>query len=310
MIKTETLFILGAGASQPFGYPTGIELRNLIRRGDRNDFLVKALNYDNDEVSYFRKQVDEFTDEFSKSSATIDFFLEEKTKFMDVGKMAIAAYLIKCEEDERLRNSDNNWYMDLYDRLKSSFEDFEKNNIFFVTLNYDRSLEQFLFEALKSRSNTSQSECAEKLKKIPIVHLYGQLDFLPWQNRNGKCYSPNKGYEDTIQRIRNAKNNIKLISGEQNISESQEFEKAYDLIKKAKRVYFLGFGFDETNLERLNIQLMKNKTVIGTAFKLAPAKQRWVEQYFKKKSSVGSRIDIQLHEMDVLSLLEKYLRYE
>jgi len=30
MIKTKTLFILGAGASAPFGYPTGIELRKAI----------------------------------------------------------------------------------------------------------------------------------------------------------------------------------------------------------------------------------------------------------------------------------------
>lgn len=309
MIKTETLFILGAGASQPFGYPTGIELRNLIRRGDIRHLLVKALNYDNDEESYFYKKVDEFTDEFSKSSVySIDFFLEERTEFMDVGKMAIAVHLIKCEEDETLRNSDNNWYMYLYDRLKSSFEDFEKNNIFFVTLNYDRSLEQFLFEALRSGSHKSQSECAEKLNKIPIVHLYGQLDLLPWQNCNGKCYSTNKGYEDTIQRIRNAKKNLHLISDERNVSESEEFKKAYALIKKAKIVYFLGFGFDETNLERLNIQLMKNKTVTGTALRLEISKQRWVKQYFKDKRNTATTIN--LYEMDVLSLLKQDLRYE
>lgn len=43
MIKTNTLFILGAGASKPFGYPTGKELRDLIR-GQRNDnIIVRAL---------------------------------------------------------------------------------------------------------------------------------------------------------------------------------------------------------------------------------------------------------------------------
>ncbi len=303
MIKTDTLFILGAGSSKPFGYPTSDELRNLIRNGKMRPKLIKALNLCNDDARDFQKIVDEFTSEFSKSSIYIDFFLEQRPEFMDIGKMAIAAYLIQYENDSRLRNSEDNWYMYLYKRLKSSFEDFDKNNIYFITFNYDRSLEQFLFEALRSTFKKPINECAEKLTKIPIVHLYGQLDFLPWQNSNNKLYSSNN---DLIERIRNAKYNLKLISDERNVSESEEFKNAYGLIEKARNIYFLGFSFDETNLKRLNIKLMKGKRVVGTALGLEPTRKNWIRGYFS--DNTGSSIN--LFDTDSLSLVKELLEFE
>lgn len=162
-------------------------------------------------------------------------FLEHRKEFMSIGKMTIASYLIPCEKDARLREPENNWYMYLYDRLKSSFEEFEENKISFITFNYDRSLEQFIFEALKSQFNKSPQACAEKIRKIPIIHLYGQLDFLPWQNKNGLSYSREK---HTIVRLRNAQDNIKLITEEREVENSLEFQAAYKLIEEADRIYF------------------------------------------------------------------------
>ncbi|GAX59108.1 hypothetical protein SCALIN_C01_0039 [Candidatus Scalindua japonica] len=46
MIKTKTLFILGAGASAPFEYPTSFKLReDILREGHEHD-VVNALNTD------------------------------------------------------------------------------------------------------------------------------------------------------------------------------------------------------------------------------------------------------------------------
>ena len=178
MIKTQTLFILGAGASAPFGYPTSVGLRNSILSRGNDPTILQALNYMNDDPKPFEKEFNRFLDEFARSSVySIDSFLEYRTEFMEVGKINIAAFLINHEEDRNLRlATDKNWYMYLYDRLKVSFDEFDKNNISFITFNYDRSLEQFLFEAVLCRFGKSPKECAEKLKSIPIVHLYGQLD--------------------------------------------------------------------------------------------------------------------------------------
>jgi len=304
MIKTKTLFILGAGASRPFGYLTSIELRDAIRNKGMSHILVDALTPSYEEPGWYERAINKFVDEFSRSSVySIDFFLEHRPDFMDIGKMAIAAYLIQYENDEKLRESKNNWYMYLYDRLKCSFEDFDKNSISFITFNYDRSLEQFFFEAIRSRFDKPPDECAKKLKNIPITHLYGQLDFLPWQGRNGTPYSAG---ENLIQRVQKAKSNIKLISGERDVERSEEFRQAYNLIAAAQRIYFLGFSFDETNIERLNIALMKGKTLVATALGLEESKKRWVRKYFE--NTIGA--EIFLFELDSLSLLQKDLKIE
>ena len=303
MIKTETLFILGAGASHPFGYPTGKKLRELICSNKQRPSIIQALKPVHErEDNWYEEIVNDFVKKFLRSSVySIDLFLEYRTEFMDVGKISIGAYLISCEDDKKLREIPDNWYMYLFDRLKSSFEDFDKNNISFITFNYDRSLEQFFFEALKNRFNRIDQECAAKLKKIPIVHLYGQLDLLPWQSNDGVPYSANYN-----ARLRNAKKNIKLFSDNQNVNESEEFQEAYKLIQKSQRIYFLGFGFDEINLERLNVQLMKGKELFGTSLGIEESKKRWLKGHFEEKINTN----LFLFDLDTLELLKEYLKIE
>lgn len=305
MIKTKTLFILGAGASVPFGYPASIGLREAILRKGNDVTILKALNYQDDDPKPFQREFNRFLNEFARSSVySIDSFLEYRTEFMEIGKINIAAFLINHEDDGKLRFSGNNWYMYLYDRLKVSFDQFDQNNISFITFNYDRSLEQFLYEAIRCRFGKSPQECAEKLKSIPIVHLYGQLDPLPWQGENGRKYSSK---ENLIDRLRAASKNIKLISDERDISKSEDFHNAYNLINDAQRIFFLGFSFDETNLDRLNIGLMKNKLIVGTALGLETSKHNWVTHHFRDKIQTN----IVLHQdMDALSLLKTFLVIE
>jgi len=305
MIKTNTLFILGAGASSPFGYFTNVQLRTAICNHEMQSTVVRAITPPYDNEDWYYKSYNKFIDEFAKSGLySIDFFLEHRTEYMNMGKMAIAANLIQFETDERLRKVEGNWCIYLYNRLKSSFDDFDKNSISFITFNYDRSLEQFLFEAIKACFNKPHNECAEKIRNIPIVHLYGQLDPLPWQDEQGVAYSSN---ERSILRLKKAIENIKLINNERDINKNQGFQNAYKLIKKAKIIYFLGFGFDETNLERLNIELMTNKSIRATAFGLEISKQRWIKRYFQKKAKV---IIYLFPESDSLTLLQKDLNIE
>ena len=303
MINTKTLFILGAGASKPFKYPTGIELHDLICSYEKVDIIAKALTPVNEDRNEYTRYVNNFITEFSKSSVySIDSFLEKRTEFMDMGKMAIAAHLIPCEKDEYLRKIQDNWYMYLFDRLKLSFDNFDRNGVAFITFNYDRSLEQFLFEALKCRFGKTDSECCQKLKNIPILHFYGQLDSLPWQGENGFSYS----HELLISRIRNARTNLKLINDERQMKDSKEFSEAVEMIKWAEHIYFLGFGFDEINLERLNIQLMNGKSLVGTALGIERTKLAWINRFFRDKAGR----DIEFINTDVLTLLKERLPYE
>lgn len=307
MIKTPTLFILGAGASKPFGYPTGKKLRGeILFNPQHEDDIVRAYNTKNDPMveKMHRNSSAEFKQQFERSGDySIDSFLEHRSKFMDIGKIYIAKVLMSYEQDRSLRNGEDNWYMYLLDRIKAPFERLCDNNVSFVTFNYDRSLEYFLFEAIKSKSGKGSSECTEKMRHFPVVHLYGQLDPLPWQHPDGKEYS---SAENILDRLIAAPENIKLISGERDVEKSAFFQKAYKLIEQAERIFFLGFSFDETNLSRLNLRLMRNKRIIASAFELELTKFDWVKHYFQQRSCSISMYK----NMDALSLLQNYLEIE
>lgn len=309
MIKTKTLFILGAGASVPFVYPTSGELRHeiLFESNKYEVDIVRALNLYDDNVKDFYHSIEEFKEAFSKSGVySIDSFLEHRPEFMKIGKTFIAKILISCEKEDNLRNAKNNWYMYLFDCLKGSFGQLDQNNISFITFNYDRSLEHFLFEAIRNQFGREPKECTEMINNFfPIIHLYGQLDPLPWQEEtHGKEYSSTK---NLVKRLIAAPRNIKLISDEQDVGKSENFQEAYKHIEWADRIFFLGFSFDETNLKRLNISLMKNKTIIGTTYGLAPARYNCARNYLNNKAET----EIHLHnDKDALSLLQNYLEIE
>ena len=311
MIKTKTLFILGAGASQPFDYPTGIELRDKILFGNTYEAdVVNALNRCDDNAVTFRQDIKRFNDAFSGSAGySIDSFLEERPKehpFMYIGKTFIAKILISCEKDNNLRiNTEKNWYMYLFDRMKASFEELSQNRISFITFNYDRSLEYFLFEAIKKQFDKGSEECVKMMKNFQIVHLYGKLDPLPWQEPHGKEYSTT---ENLIERLRAAPINIKLISDEREVEKSEYFQEAYKLIEWADRIFFLGFSFDETNLKRLHLDFIENKKqIFATVRGIEPSRLKWINKYFNQSAHTMNIIH---EDVDTLTLLKKHLEIE
>jgi len=64
------------------------------------------------------------------------------------------------------------------------------------------------------------------------------------------------------------------------IKESTEFEKAHDLLKQAEAIYFLGFGYNPGNLDRLKIlSFITDKSVYGTAYGLRVGELLTVRRY-------------------------------
>jgi hypothetical protein len=79
VIYDNTVFILGAGASVPYGYPTGKELREYIC----SHFKERFGEIEETNVSYTNR----FSDTFKKSSTgSIDLFLSRNTQFSEIGR--------------------------------------------------------------------------------------------------------------------------------------------------------------------------------------------------------------------------------
>jgi hypothetical protein len=196
---------------------------------------------------------------------------------MEVGKLAMALSLIPYENERRLFNAGSHtdmptsWYRYLMDKLATNDAAvFRLNRLSVITFNYDRSLEHYLFTALKFRYRKTDTECADLLSAIPIIHVHGSLGSLPWQG--GNHVRPYKN-TDNLDEIRLAGNNIQVMSEKD--EHATVFQKAIELLEQASKIYFLGFGYHPTNLKRLGIHTLKNKPEkYGTSLGLGAAEWR------------------------------------
>ena len=175
MITTKTVFVLGAGASQPFGLPLGNELfQNVIRDFStnsqvRNEFLNTS--------AFAQRHIDTFIQTLKFFGFTsVDAFLEKREEFVDIGKAMIAIELLKREIFDGLWTAPQNWMQYLYGKMSTPrLEDFARNAVGFVTYNYDRTLETFLHKSLMNTYGKNQEECEAALARIGIIHLHGRL---------------------------------------------------------------------------------------------------------------------------------------
>jgi len=281
VITTPSVLVLGAGASAWAGFPVGVNLRT--------DILAALISSDNRfqrsllEVGFTQTLIEEFHESFRQSGQTsVDAFLEHRDDLREVGKAAIAYQLIGHETPGRLFDRDMDWYAHLYKRMNCAFQDFGKNDLSIVTFNYDRSIEHFLFTALKNTHRKDDREVAERLAEIPIIHVHGRLGRLPWQGPGGRTYAPSPTPND----IRIAAAGIRIVHDQ--VSQDEAFSQARDLMKKAQRVVFLGFGYDEINVSRLIPKLSDVPgTLFGSAFELAETEIVSLRQRFENRLHTG-----------------------
>jgi hypothetical protein len=133
VITKPTVFVLGAGSSQPYRFPSGSELvdrvwQRILHFGDDNrenplDEQLKGLKHSHDKTVEFAREL-----RFSRGYS-IDRFLEMRPEFMEIGKAAIADVLLDAEKEsvtELFPNEpilwteepeDRDWQRYLFDQL-------------------------------------------------------------------------------------------------------------------------------------------------------------------------------------------------
>ena len=266
MIETPTVFVLGAGASEPYRYPTGVQLRTRVLQALRGKGYLPLSDWlDREGLGDARLRCAEAFERSSQKS--LDAFLEHRKEFEKVGKLAMAYLVMRCEDDGSLFSEEvipGDWLTYLLSAMSGPFDSFGDNAVSFITFNYDRILEHFLFNAVQNNYGKSDAECAAVLKQIPIVHVHGCLGPLPWQEVGGRPYVPPGKLED----VRLAADRTKIVH--EGAEEDPEFNEARALIRKAERIYFLGFGYNKDNVARLHLGECKESAQIhGTALNLS-----------------------------------------
>ena len=307
MITKPTVFILGAGASVPYGYPTGWKLRKLILDGiqtvEGTGFLKgnelfeahEALNLTEifGDFLDFEKLL-EFRNNFKGSKrSSIDAFLENRTEFCSIGKKAIAKEIIWLEKEHKDINDKWDWFEHVHDselaRGCNCAEDYGANEINVITFNYDRSFEHLLMNAFKHTFRGNGEEFASIINEnFKVIHVHGQLDKLPWEdNKTGREYGK---LPSTPEEWNKSSEGIKIIHESKG---EKTFKEAQALLENAEMIVFLGLNlYNTTNLSRLNIQeYINHKNIYGTMKGLTESQIGKVATYFNQKLINAKNLD-------------------
>ena len=305
MITTPTVLVLGAGASISYGFPSGLQLKAKICREISNrqgSIIFNDLKQFKDEnhVQDFYKNL------LMSSEMSIDAFLEHNKKYSEIGRRSIANILLRKEMHAELyenwinkwldpTNKDKHWYQLLFSKLNAPLDKFEHNKLKIITFNYDRSLEYFLLESMKAKYSEQENDIIrKKLNAIPLRHIYGQLGKLPEYDSEGPyvpydLFRNSKIDENTqLKYLSEASNQIVTIhESSENIGVNKNIITARNFLLQAARIYFLGFGYDETNMNRLFLEgganlLKENNTggkCFGTALDLSPHHRQFLATF-------------------------------
>ena len=106
------------------------------------------------------------------------------------------------------------------------------------------------------------------------LHVYGGLGNLTWTKSNEIAYD----YNVLPDQLRSMAEGIDIMSSER---ESVQWKRAHERLFNATYIYFIGFGYDETNLRRLKIRdCMKGKTIKGTALGIKRSRRSEITNFF------------------------------
>jgi hypothetical protein len=325
MAKMRTVLVLGAGASAPYGFPSGVTLKDKIcqKLGDQSDMLMR-LHVEPTEFAQVCKAL------IRAGRMSVDAFLAaQPQRAVQNGKLAIALALLPCEKTStlferwpRMRlgqtkgdiigTAGGHWYELLFNLLTDGrqFEDIDLTNLSVVTFNYDRSLEYYLLTVLQNAYGRPLAQAAEKLSEMQIVHVHGSLGRLPLPPDENPDVVP---YGDlSPASVVLARDNIQVLHETQD--DSPDFKKARSLIVQAQRIYFFGFGFNHTNLRRLGLADMDPHSGVGGTTRHLPYDtiQRTEEFRFFKNHHLPHRPETgspRWQEKDIYDYLYEHVQF-
>ena len=296
MINTPTVFILGAGASAPYGYSTAAGLKELIINDYRNKLqaLLVEIGIKHPTLREFIHNAQEFVDAFKRSNVeSVDKFLSLNPSFTGEGKRAITISILNEEQKSKSPNISEDWYKLLFNQMiselkgSSGFKEFRENKVAFITFNYDRSFDHFLYDsflhAFWDRRHEFESSINDFIP-FPIIHVYGQVDQIMW--KKGSDYKSN--YDFT--KINKLYENIRVI-GE--VSGPFFKDKIASILSQHKRIFFLGFGYANENMDAIGMPgfVNENWDIYGTAHEMTEKEIRKVRidfiRNFAKKAATS-----------------------
>jgi len=247
-VKRRTVFILGAGASRPFNFPSGPELRDVIIKdlAGRGGIGIRETLL---RLGFSQSEIEEFAEVFRVSQIpSIDAFLQKYPELETLGKTAISYVILYWENTNKTHIFDSpDWYLKLLLAIKDD-QNLYAEDLTIISFNYDRSLEYYLQRALGKVLKLPPAEVNERVDRLGIIHFYGSLGELPTEPNAPGDYGLN---EDAM--ITKGAESIHLIG--RNTIAREIRERSVVRCSEAETIIILGFGFHPENIQILRPDL-------------------------------------------------------
>lgn len=348
MFSRPTVFVIGAGASYELGFPLGEDLKveigellNILfpngHEQSSGDYQIASLLQQraaqNGEHNWNYLLYKAWQIRVSLPGAlSIDNVLDAHHSDPDLvfcGKLAICKSILLAEKKSKLYGDRRPHDPTIFQRVSGTFliplfqmltEGVRKEelsgsfeNLSIITFNYDRSIERFFPEALATYYGIDQTLAAEIFGSVKIIHPYGQVGALGWEDRDSVPYGADDANLSSItDRIRTFTEGI--------VDENLQSD-IHNAYFGADTVVYLGFAFHPINLELLTgTGSGKANRVVGTAYGLAKPARDVAEDLVLQslgKTDVGSHLEspedfwierIDLEEQTATGLLQSHFR--
>lgn len=281
MLKSNAVFILGAGASYEVGFPLGFKLREIISGKLHFESSDPFRQLRGGEVKIAEKLQKKFSSDYHEYimvcaqisdgillSDSIDDFIDKHShdeRISICGKLGIAFSIIEAESKSRLFVDPSNiyntidfrtmgitWYSKIYSLLTKGVQKANLNSIFenitVINFNYDRSLEHFLAHALSKDYIIDLGEAQTIVDKLTIYRPYGSMD-------RSVPFGSNR-----LPDLDSIVSNLKTYT--EKIEEGEELKKVKAAIEAAHTMVFLGMAYHVNNMSLLQCECDMRKKII------------------------------------------------
>jgi hypothetical protein len=296
VFRSQTLLIVGAGASKEAGLPTGDELKKSIvakltvhRQGTIN--LASS-----DDAMHMAYMLSRFSREKQRDywqaasmicrgmvdAKSIDAYIHAHKGNEDIevcGKLAIVQSILEAERRSAMKitsapgvspesidqaSLSNTWYEKFFRLLHEdiSVSELDKlfDNVSIISFNYDRCIEHFLYHKIQNYYGVDAAAAANLVP--PVIHPYGAVGPLPWRDaKRGVAFGYHAKGEELLSIAMK-----RIVTFTESFEDSAMRDRIETDVGKAETVIFLGFGFHRQNMDLLTAP---NKTQIRNIFATA-----------------------------------------